>query len=45
MRAVGIRPGTGEFEGMEIHDVYYIEIDDAANLTGTMRSTVFPDET
>lgn len=45
MRAVGVRPGTGEFEAMEIHDVYYIEIDDAANLTGTMRSTVSPDET
>ena len=44
-RAVGVRPGTGEFEGMLIHDVYDVEVDDSANATATVRSSVFSDDT
>jgi hypothetical protein len=44
IRAVGVRPGTGEFEGMPIHDVIHFTSDADGNLTGTMRSTVWPDE-
>lgn len=43
IRAVGHRSGSGEFEGMEIHDVIHFESDPEGNLTGTMRSTVYPD--
>lgn len=44
-RAVGVRPGTGEFAGLLIHDVYDIEVDDSANATATVHSSVSPDET
>ncbi len=42
VRAVAARPGTGEFEGQLIHDVVHLTTDDAGNLTGTIRSTVWP---
>lgn len=43
IRAVGFRAGTGEFEGRLIHDVMYLTSDAAANITGVIRSTVYPD--
>ena len=43
-RGVGVRPGTGEFEGMLIHDVLHLDTDDAGNVSGTIRSTVYPAE-
>lgn len=44
VRAVGVRPGTGEFDGMLIHEVLHLIVDDAFNVTGTIRSTVYPAE-
>lgn len=44
VRAVGVRPGTGEFDGMLIHDVMHLIVDDAFNVTGTISSTVYPAE-
>ena len=43
IRAVGFRAGTGEFEGLLIHDVMYLIADSDANITGVIRSTVYPD--
>ena len=42
LRGVGVRPGAGEFEGQLIHDVAHLTTDEAGNLTGTIRSTVWP---
>lgn len=44
IRAVGVRLGTGEFEGQLIHDVMYLTADTASNISGTIRSTVYSAE-
>ena len=43
-RVVGVRQGTGEFEGMLIHDVAHYNTASDGSVSGTIRSTVYPDE-
>lgn len=42
LRGLGVRSGSGEFEVLLVHDVLHLVTDQGGNLTGTIRSTVYP---
>jgi hypothetical protein len=42
IRGLSVRPGTGEFEGMLVHDVAYFTTASDGSISGTIRSTVYP---
>ena len=43
LRGLGVRPGTGDFDGMLVHDVAHLVTSGDGDLSGTIRSTVYPD--
>ncbi len=43
LRGLGVRPGTGDFDGMLVHDVAHLVTSSDGDLSGTIRSTVYPD--